>query len=720
MHALVPQIRGGPLRAVAHWLFPFNRTDLAGMGWSLGWLAGFVIRLVLIFLVVPVTYAEWFVPFLVHWGFSGSIDGWTGYVAAGGAANAFPYGLPYGIVFGPLTILGKLFGGLFGAGIGLGATVLILDLWMSRVISILAERRHAMWAYLAYWLNPVVIFIGYFHGQLDVLPVFLVVVAILQFRRQHFLWCGLSLGLAVSAKFAMLIAVPFFAIAVLKDRRFASQRLRLAGGFAAGMLATALVILSPGFRQMVIGTPESTKLFATTLGPVGGDVLFVLPLALAALMLTAWRISRYNARAILVYITLAMFLVYLLTPAAPGWALWVVPFLVVIAPAHGRLSILVTFGFFFAIVLHHLRTASGVYLTDGSLVGPFPYDVWLGSPLFGSAVYSAMIAAGIVLVVQTLRRDVFQSPFFLATRSPVAISIAGDSGSGKDTLAESLLDIFGRERTAHISGDDYHIWDRHKPMWGALTHLDPRANHLNLLQTDIDSLLSWNGIMKRHYDHSVGRMTRPEYQPSREVVIVSGLHALVGTEQNKSFDARIFLDINEDLRRALKIRRDVLLRGHTLEAVKQSLERRHADAVAFIHPQKQAADIVFSLQALRQADLDEALNGRGTPDDPIDMTLAVGLSETVHSERIENQLTSVLGAKLCPLQSEDGRKWFEITTAHNADATGLAFHRTIPGILDILTLQPKWAPGLAGVMQLVTAEAVCRRRRLQNRDPEGA
>ena len=63
---------------------------------------------------------------------------------------------------------------------------------------------------------------------------------------------------------------------------------------------------------------------------------------------------------------------------------------------------------------------------------------------------------------------------------PLAIGIAGDSGAGKDTLVNSLVDLFGAHSVVSLSGDNYHLWDRNKKMWKLITHLNPKANNLNL------------------------------------------------------------------------------------------------------------------------------------------------------------------------------------------------------------------------------------------------
>ena len=61
-----------------------------------------------------------------------------------------------------------------------------------------------------------------------------------------------------------------------------------------------------------------------------------------------------------------------------------------------------------------------------------------------------------------------------------------------------------------------------------------------------------------------------------------------------TYDVRVFLDPPEDLRRKWKVQRDCSRRGYTTDQVLDELDRREADAEAFIRPQRRHADIVIS------------------------------------------------------------------------------------------------------------------------------
>lgn len=679
---------------------------------SLFWV-GLSIRVVLILLFTPETYSNWWLPFIAHWSDGAWLDPWESFIAAGGDSRAFPYGMIYLLVFGPLTIVGALFG-TYGAAVGLACSVLVLDLLMYRLVGRFSARiednRHAA---LYYWLNPVTLYVCYWHGQLDVLPVLMVVMAALIAHRQHYFQAGVILGLAVGAKYAMALAVPFMLIWGIRDVKYRTSLTPMSLGLLTGLIPMLANLAAPGFTEMALRTPESAKLFEFSFNPIGDNPILILPLLLALLLLATWSIARFTTRLIITQITLGFLLVYLLTPASPGWSLWVVPFLSILMPRHLGFDAVTLLAFNFLIVAMHLGQASSV--TPFWLNGPYAaidYNLIFNSEQFSSLIATAMFASGMLVVAQIIRRDIFQDAFFRSSRQPIFVGIAGDSGSGKDTLANALINIFGQPRTAHVSGDDYHLWDRHKPMWKAFTHLNPQANLLGLFFQDLGRLVSGKRVMKRQYDHAEGRLTRPKPLDAREFVIACGLHALSDQETNHAMDLKIFLAMDSKLRTALKIQRDVLERGHTLESVLKSLDQRAADAARFVEPQMSSADIVFSLRPSRSEKLELLLQGQTDQIQELDFRLAVGFRDEAHLDDLLRALISVLGAKVQPIGNQAGFKWLEIECPVPYQSTKGAVLHFYPEIIDFIALHPKWADGLLGIMQLVVIDFICRRREI--------
>ena len=76
-------------------------------------------------------------------------------------------------------------------------------------ISFLLKKYSPKLLLLAYWCSPIVIYIFYWHGQLDALPVCFLVWSIVKLEDGKAKLAGIFLGMALSAKLSMFAAIPF-------------------------------------------------------------------------------------------------------------------------------------------------------------------------------------------------------------------------------------------------------------------------------------------------------------------------------------------------------------------------------------------------------------------------------------------------------------------------------------------------------------------------------
>jgi phosphoribulokinase len=175
---------------------------------------------------------------------------------------------------------------------------------------------------------------------------------------------------------------------------------------------------------------------------------------------------------------------------------------------------------------------------------------------------------------------------------PVMLAIAGDSGTGKTTLTAGLVNALGRDRITSIGVDDYHRYDREERKSLPFTPLNPKCNYIDIMELDLQRLALNQPILKPVYDHSTGKLDRPEYVEPREFVIVEGLLPLHTKVSRACFDVTVYLDPPEDIRIGWKLGRDTKKRGYTEEQVREELGRREPESEEFIRPQRSYADIV--------------------------------------------------------------------------------------------------------------------------------
>lgn len=170
----------------------------------------------------------------------------------------------------------------------------------------------------------------------------------------------------------------------------------------------------------------------------------------------------------------------------------------------------------------------------------------------------------------------------------VCIAICGDSASGKTIFAEALAQALGD--TLILECDRYHKLERDHILWKIRTHLNPELNKISLMNQHVQDLKSGKSIFARDYDHSTGTFTAThEIHPLKHLVVV-GLHTFMAPEG--TYDLKIFLDTDTDLKVEWKINRDIAKRGYTIEQLSDQIERRSVDYVRFIKPLKEKADIV--------------------------------------------------------------------------------------------------------------------------------
>lgn len=150
--------------------------------------------------------------------------------------------------------------------------------------------------------------------------------------------------------------------------------------------------------------------------------------------------------------------------------------------------------------------------------------------------------------------------------NPVMVGIAGDSGSGKDTLTQLISDTFGANKVTAVVGDDYHRWPRGHERWQGLTHLNAAASRIHEQQDHALAMYSGESVWKQAYDHHTGYFTAQTEVSPNHIIILQGLHCLSTPEIRSLYDLKIFLDPEEEL--------------------------RSADRSRFILPQRQYADVV--------------------------------------------------------------------------------------------------------------------------------
>lgn len=657
-------------------------------------LSGFLLRLVLVALVAPTPVTDWFVPFLTQSLRTLTFDPWGSFLAAGGTHLAFPYGYAMWAVFLPLTSL--TLAADIPARLAYGLTLVLADIAMLFILRAItgSEERKLL---LLYWLSPIGLFATYWLGINDLVPIVLLVGSLLAIKEGRPRTAGLVLAFAVATKLSMVLALPLLLIYLFNNKRLRPFLMPFAIVTAVGLvLLLAPWLLLPGARTMLFLNPEMEKPYELAVHVGQGLQVYVLPLAYLLTLFAVWRVRRMSFELLLNLLGTVFFLVLILTPAAPGWFVWVLPFLVFHQLKGGPVAVGLVSGF------------GLLYIGLNACVAPIPAIPALGWTGGGRLIemlgfpdrlwslwQTLLLGSGLIIAARMVREGIHSNEYFRLSRKPFLIGIAGDSGAGKDTLANAITGVFGSHSVTHISGDGYRLWDRQKPMWQVMTHLNPRANAIAQFAYDVQALANGKCIAVRHYDHTSGRMSNPHQVESNHFIVVSGLHALYPLPLREILGLKIYLDMDDRLRRHFKMQRDTQNRGHSLEEAETMLARREPDAAMFIRPQSQFADLTFSLQPIH-------------PETPLSDGEAIRLKLVVHArhgadyDRLVRVLISVCGLHVdMTVQGADGSATLTVEGETTGEDIALAVRKLLPEFEEMIDLMPAWSNGMLGLMQLI-------------------
>lgn len=144
--------------------------------------------------------------------------------------------------------------------------------------------------------------------------------------------------------------------------------------------------------------------------------------------------------------------------------------------------------------------------------------------------------------------------------TPIVISVAGGSGSGKTTVVRRIVESLGDDQVTVLEHDRYYR-DRND------VRLEERAalnyDHPDSLETDL---------------------------------LVEGILIFTDAALRKLMDVKVFVDADDDTRFIRRLQRDLAERGRTVPSVIEqylgTVKPMHLD---FVEPSKRYADIIIPL-----------------------------------------------------------------------------------------------------------------------------
>ena len=179
---------------------------------------------------------------------------------------------------------------------------------------------------------------------------------------------------------------------------------------------------------------------------------------------------------------------------------------------------------------------------------------------------------------------------------PLIIGIAGGSGSGKSTVARRVAESLHDASLAFIDMDAYYVNFGHLPM-GERKRINwdhPDALDLPLLAAHLAALAEGKAVEKPVYDFvSHSRRSETQRVEPADVIVIDGILLFVDERVRELCDVKVFVDAEADVRLMRRIRRDMRVRGRTLEEVlEQYVSTVQPMHLQFVEPSKRWADVI--------------------------------------------------------------------------------------------------------------------------------
>lgn len=548
--------------------------------------------------------------------------------------------------------------------------------------------------FLLYGLSPILIYSIYMHGQMDIWPTALLFYSVVLLINDKIIKSSIFLGLAVCFKLHIAAAAPLLMIYV-----FRKKGLRLAAGYSmiAGMIYSAVSLpwyFSEDFLSMVILNSKQQALLLTFHYRIGNNDMNLAMAAVLFIYIRFFSYPRVNKDILMTWLSILFSVFVLLIPPAPGWYVWVLPFLMYFYLRFIRIRREI-FG------LYSLLTLSFFMYFVFVWKGDYPDLKFLGTVLdfksgnfkTVSLFYTFLQVSLAVNLYVIYRRGVRSNRVYTKLQS-VLIGIGGDSGAGKSTLLHSLERLLSPSVTL-LEGDGDHRWERGNQNYEKITHLNPRANYLERQAENLIRLKKGETIYRPDYDHHTGKFTEPMPVKPTDFIILSGLHPFYLPKMRKVTDIKIYLETEDRLRLHWKILRDTQKRGYSRDKIEEQIKKRSADSDKYIRPQKNFADLIVEYFTVG-----DFISGDSSADPQVRLRLTV--SSEFHLDDLVLQMEEYGWLAEWDYGTDLKSQHFVFSEEPSKRQIDSVASRFIPVLEEIISTEHSWEAGYLGLIQIFT------------------
>ncbi len=567
--------------------------------------------------------------------------------------------------------------------------LLLFDLFLYRTFLKIFPTKKDLVLFV-YWCSPIIFFINYIHGQLDIIPTAIFFYAISQLINKKYFRSIIFCALATATKSHILIFMPFIILFLYKQRiKVSTLALYMLSYFALYFLLISPYIFSEPFIQMVFRAEEQKRVYEFTV-PISESLrIVVCPVMIFLLFMKFSSYKKLNNEILLMFsgIAFACFVIFV-TPM-PGWFIWSLPFLIYFYINNLEFSRAPFVIYNLVYILYFtLFFEKNYYSCMGKLT-----DICLVNNIALSIILSSIGFTAVWMFQVGIRRN----EELKIKEKPLLIGIGGDSSTGKHSLYELLKKLLGENFCVPVFGDNFHKWERGNENWKEYTHLNPYGNKLHQGIDVAVSLKEGNMVELSEYDHKTGKFTDPKAVESNKYVFFVGLHPFYLKRMRDLIDIKIFMNTDEQLRQFWKIQRDVAKRGYDKSKVIEQISSRADDRDKFILPQKSFADLVVNYCPLEEINLNEI-----DKDSEIKIKVKYILENSIDLDKLVHLLENVKSLLVYHNHMEDlTHQELHISGEIGENEVSNIFQELGLNADELLFQEPVWSDNYNGITQLI-------------------
>ena len=654
-----------------------------------------MLKLSFITLFEPSIQEIWFIDFIKNSLQHPSIDPWSNYLSNIGDPLGFPYGPIMYLIFLPLTSIFYFLGIPFGLadqflGIGFRSNLLIFDFISLLVLSKILKNKKKEIVFF-YWLSPLIFYVSYIYGQLDIIPTTIVLLAYYLLYKNNFKISGYFFGLAVATKLSFALIIPFPIIYLWQNKRLSSGFKPFIKSLSAILIIFVVTpIISSGYREMVLSTPEKESLLWFNFSLTDNLQIFLLPLTFFILIYSMWRIKRSNFTLLISMTGLAFLISTLMMPPSPGWYLWALPFLIIYqikTDINGKLLISV-FTILPILIIFPNDAFSKITFLDNILI----YNTTIINSISQNLIYTFFISLGVLIAIRLYRETIQNNDYYKLKRKAFTIGIAGGPSSGKNTLTKSIIDLIGNHSFITIKETDYLKWTGCTKESKNNKILNINSNDLLKLNSDLELILDKDIINRKEINNSLTKYQNI-YALDKDFILVNRYHIFLPDALNKLFNIKIYLDPEKELNENWFKNKIEFNKDYKDPKISNDIKK----FFDLYSQQKELSDIIFSFSYINKDTLSYKTIKK------LPLKLDVYLRDGIYAENLSKALISICGVKLnLNISSTNFSAKLSIEGDVWADDIQLVANRLIPNLDEIIDSEPKWQSNIIGLMQLIT------------------